>query len=257
MTWVWLRGLAREAGHWGGLPRLAEQATGERVVCIDLPGTGAKFEQESPLRMSKLVAALKQETSDLGDIKLLAVSLGGLVGLHWAAADPRIHQLFLINSSSKLNFFFQRLRLAPAWQLLSTLTSKRSVEEREREILAIVSNDPERARQVLSLWTEIARRRPVSARQVMRQLLLAATAGLPKPERLSHCQIQILASQADRLVACKCSQRLSDYFNCSLVVHPRAGHDLPLDAPDWLLRKIAAPSIKDAKSRAGLLGSGN
>ena len=41
-TWVLLRGLTRESGHWGVLPALlAERLPHARVLTIDLPGAGA------------------------------------------------------------------------------------------------------------------------------------------------------------------------------------------------------------------------
>jgi len=38
----------------------------------------------------------------------------------------------------------------------------------------------------------------------------------------------------------RCSNALAERFNCSLDVHPNAGHDLPLDAPDWVIQQFAA-----------------
>ena len=251
MTWVWLRGLARETGHWGGLPRMAELATGEKVVTIDLPGMGSKRAADCPLRVGDIVNTLIDETSDLESIKLLGVSLGGLVALHWAACDHRVKQLVIINASSRLNFFFQRLKLPSAWRLLSAFFGNSCIEEQEQRVLEVVSNEPVRARQVVSLWSEIARRRPVTPRQVLRQLALAAFAGIPKKGHLRHCQVKVIASTCDRLVAPICSKRLAEYFGSPLITHPSAGHDLPLDDPDWLLQQIDTPIIEGEVSRAG------
>jgi len=251
MTWIWLRGLGRETAHWGGLPRKAELATGERVVTLDLPGVGRKRNQDCPLDMKAVVEQLREETADLGHIKILAVSLGGLVGLHWASMDPRVKQVVLINSSTRLSLFSKRLKPFSALRLLSSYLSKATVEEREKRVLATVSNSPEKSAGIMSLWAEIARRRPVSLRQVFRQILLAAISGVPKPRDIAHCTLQVIASSNDRLVSSDCSRKLAHYYHCTLVTHPTAGHDLPLDDPDWLLRQIETPTIKGEISPAG------
>ncbi len=250
MTWVWLRGLARESGHWGGLPRLAELAMDEQVITLDLPGVGTKCQRDCPLNIHDIVAELTEETANLTEIRLMGVSLGGLIALHWAAHDQRIKQLVLINASSRLNFLYHRLKLNSAWHLLTAFTSNRCVEEQEQRVLEVVSNEPVRARQIVSLWAEIARRRPVTLRLVFRQLLLASFAGLPKRRDLKHCQIKVIASRSDRLVAPVCSKKLADYFDSPLVSHPSAGHDLPLDDPEWLLQQIATPIIEGEISQA-------
>ena len=38
--WVLLRGLTREARHWGGFPERLGAALGVEVHCLDLPGNG-------------------------------------------------------------------------------------------------------------------------------------------------------------------------------------------------------------------------
>ena len=250
MAWIWLRGLGRETAHWGGLPRRVELATGEKVLPLDLPGMGRKREQSCPLSMSKLVRQLQEETCDLGPIKIVAHSLGGNVALNWAARDARVQQVVLINSSSRLSFFNKRLRMLPALGLLSCYLSKASFEEREKKVLATVSNNDQAAAAVTALWAEVARRRPVALRQVVRQLVLAAFSRLPTPNQILHCSVQVLVSRKDRLVASDCSRKLADYYQCSLVTHPEAGHDLPLDDPDWLLTQIKTYSVSSAITAA-------
>ncbi|RYY52271.1 MAG: alpha/beta hydrolase, partial [Comamonadaceae bacterium] len=55
-TWVLLRGLTREAGHWGAFPDLlrAQLQSGTRVIALDLPGNGALHAQRSPARIEEL-----------------------------------------------------------------------------------------------------------------------------------------------------------------------------------------------------------
>ena len=61
-TWLLLRGLTREAGHWGEFPRrLGERLPEARVVALDLPGNGRLFRQPSPLRVEAMAEACRTE----------------------------------------------------------------------------------------------------------------------------------------------------------------------------------------------------
>ena len=51
--WVLLRGLTREAGHWGALPRALEEALpGVRLHLLDLPGAGAHHRLRCPVSVA-------------------------------------------------------------------------------------------------------------------------------------------------------------------------------------------------------------
>mgnify|MGYP006213324299 FL=1 len=82
----------------------------------------------------------------------------------------------------------------------------------------------------------VRRQRPVSGRNALRQLLAAARyrapATAPQPPLL------LLASRHDQLVASRCSQALAAAWNLPLVMHPFAGHDLPLDDPAWVVEQV-------------------
>lgn len=255
MAWIWLRGLGRESAHWGGLPRKVELLTGEKVIAIDLPGMGRKRAQPCPLTMNAVVQQLQDETLELDTIKVLAVSLGAMVALNWAAQDTRIKQLVLINSSSRLSVFTKRLKWIPVLSMFSTFMFKASAEERERKVLAMVSNNARAANSVMPLWAEVARRRPVSLMQILRQMILGALSSLPKPNQIANCSLQVFASSKDRLVSADYSRKLADYYRCSLVTHPEAGHDLSLDDPDWLLGQLQVSAFDNAISSLRVIGS--
>ena len=71
----------------------------------------------------------------------------------------------------------------------------------------------------------------------MRQLL-AAMRHRPPPRR-PPVRMLLLASAQDALVSPRCSQRIAADWYLPLAMHPDAGHDLPLDDPQWLLRRIS------------------
>jgi pimeloyl-ACP methyl ester carboxylesterase len=90
---------------------------------------------------------------------------------------------------------------------------------------------------VIEAWIGIARTCPVSRVNVARQLVAAARFRLP--ERLEVPGL-VLASAADRMVSPECSRAIARSWGLPLREHPRAGHDLTLDAPAWAAGQIAA-----------------
>src|SRR5258708_36608644 len=55
-TWILLRGLTREARHWGPLPALLRAATAtDSVLPLDLPGNGVFARLRAPLDVADMV----------------------------------------------------------------------------------------------------------------------------------------------------------------------------------------------------------
>jgi len=48
----------------------------------------------------------------------------------------------------------------------------------------------------------------------------------------------LLSSRGDRLVDARCTDALAAAWGLKPRVHPWAGHDLPLDDPDWTIRQV-------------------
>jgi len=51
-------------------------------------------------------------------------------------------------------------------------------------------------------------------------------------------RLLILCRQLDKWVHVECSRTVAARWNCSLAAHPRAGNDLPLDDPDWVIGQV-------------------
>ncbi|MBK7793953.1 MAG: hypothetical protein IPJ62_16665, partial [Betaproteobacteria bacterium] len=51
--------------------------------------------------------------------------------------------------------------------------------------------------------------------------------------------VLILASANDALVDPRCSQALAEAWRATIAVHPKAGHDLPLDDGPWVAEQVA------------------
>lgn len=243
-TWVLVRGLTREAGHWGAFTGDLAAALGahHRVLAVDLPGAGELHGLRSPSEVADMALALRQEVARRGaqgPFALVGLSLGAMAALEWADAAP--HELVgcvLINTSvGDLNPFWQRLRPRNYPRLLRIALDPRALP-REKRILAMTSSQPGRHADVLPQWVALARKHPVSAGNALRQLWAASHYQLPagKPD----VPLLVLASAGDGLVSPACSKRLAARWHLPSHLHLTAGHDLPLDDPQWVARQAAA-----------------
>jgi pimeloyl-ACP methyl ester carboxylesterase len=244
-TWVLLRGLAREAGHWGDFAQRlrARLPAGDGVVALDLPGNGELWRERSPVSVSDMVHAARTRIGRPPPYVLVALSLGGMVALEWARRYPQdLAGCVLVNSSfADVSPFWHRLQPRAALTLLGLLRPGLSPRDRERRVLALTSNEPVEPA-VLQRWIRCAENHPVSRANFLRQLRAAARfrAGANAPA----VPLLLVASAQDRLASVQCSRALARRWGLPLQLHPTAGHDLPLDDPDWLLRRLFALRLR-------------
>ena len=244
-TWVLLRGLVREGRHWEGFPRLLEDyRPGARVVTPDLPGNGTRHEEPSPTRVPEMVEALRADLARQGlrpPWHVMALSLGGMVVVDWLARYPEeLAAVVVINTSAGgFNPFWQRLQPGAWWPILRHGLLGHDPVGRESMILGLSTNLLGRHRRdiLAERWAEYARGTPTRRENSLRQLLAASR--FRAPQRLPNGVPLLLVNGAgDRLVSPRCSISLAAAWHCRLRVHPRAGHDLALDAPEWLARTV-------------------
>jgi len=245
-TWVLLRGLTREQGHWGRFPaQLATALAGTqpdlRVVAVDLPGAGVLWRQRCPLQVAAMVPACRAQLQALGlapPYRLLGLSLGGMVAAAWALAQAdEVAACVMVNTSLRpFSPPQQRLQLRHGPRLLRLL-APRDPRQAEATILQLTSAQPQRHAAVLADWVAIRQARPVSAANALRQLWAAARYRQPSPP--PGLPVLVASSAGDRLVDPRCSWRLAAAWGCTLALHPDAGHDLPLDDGPWLARQVA------------------
>src|SRR5690349_3825456 len=130
-TWVLLRGLTREAGHWGGFARAFEAGVEPqaRVITLDLPGAGRWHEMRSPWRVDQAMRFCREQLRAQGGtepVRLFGLSLGGMVAAAWALAHPDdVSHLVLVNSSMRpLGAPHERLRIGAWPQVLRAFAAR-------------------------------------------------------------------------------------------------------------------------------------
>ena len=248
INWFLLRGLGRESEHWHDmLPLLRAAFPADRFFCLDQPGCGPRWQEPSPVRITKTVAAVRgdylalQQKGALGQrpCYFLSLSLGGMIAVVWGQQHADEFQgAVLINTSLPgINRFYDRLRPR---HLLVMIAPRRldSIEARERQILQLVSNEPAVQALLLPSWVNIQQRRPVTGRNYICMLLSATSFTAPLRSPFTHTLI--LKSQRDRLVNSRCSDQIAAAWQVPLRAHKTAGHDLSSDDPRWIVEQLRA-----------------
>lgn len=243
MTWVLLRGLTREARHWGELPQQLARLTGvDQALTLDLPGNGEFCAQTSPRSVRAMVGFARGQLRAKGfkpPYSLLAMSLGGMVATAWAQHYPHeVARLVLINTSMRpFSRITERLRPGNWLQLMLLAARWHDTDYAERVIHQLTCQQRALRNQDLAAWSRIRSSAPVSAANAWRQLWAAArfcSAAAPPP-----CPALVLSSARDQLVHPLCSARLAQAWQAEHHQHPWAGHDLPHDDADWVCQRLA------------------
>lgn len=254
MNLLLLRGLARDQRSWGDFPsRFEAHAPRMKLHFMDLPGVGTENQRPSPTSIPAIRIELAKRFHEqvargklpAGPWSLLAISMGGMVALDWASAEPELFQkLILVNTSSAdVSSPFERFqwRRIPG-MALSLIVNRPDFSE--RTILSSISNrfvrtpgnqDP-KLQAVFENQVRWRRERPVTRTTFVRQLLAAANYRLPA-ER-PRPKTVLISSEGDRVVHSRCSVHLAERLDAPRLSHPWAGHDIAIDDPEWLAREV-------------------
>lgn len=239
--WVFLRGIVRQHRHWEDFPERFKAAFPEATLLLpDMPGNGDLYDHESPTRIADMVDAVRDDLQGRGlhgPVNLLALSMGGMVGIEWMQRHPEdIEHAVLVNTSMPgLSRVSERLR-RQAWpDILRSLLFMPQLE-RERLFIELTANlypDPDALAQ---RWAAYAAEHPTSRMNALRQLFAATTWRAPASRPHEH--VLLLQSLGDKVVDPVCSTRIADRWRWPLATHPTAGHDLTLDDPDWVIAQV-------------------
>ena len=169
---------------------------------------------------------------------LIAISLGGMVGVQWMKLFPQDFDraTFINTSFGGISPVYERL-LPSAFLFLLKVPMLKG-RAKEQRILELVTNHKEIFNDTLNMWERIQAERPVSTQNTFRQLLAAAQfkIGNFKPT----IPVNLIASTNDRMVSVNCSRSIAKKWNVPIVEHPTAGHDLTVDDPIWVAAQIKA-----------------
>jgi pimeloyl-ACP methyl ester carboxylesterase len=241
-NWLLLRGLSREAGHWGNfIPQLQQAFPNARIHTLDLPGAGQFHQLDSPTEIVRITDFVREQAAHQGllqqPLTLLALSLGGMVGWEWLHKYPDdLNGATLVNTSfASLSAFHQRLR----WQSYPDFTRilrQKQIYQRERHILQLVCNRRDKDDEVAGHWQQLQLEQPVSIANSLRQILAAARY---KPASSTpQVPVLLLNSLGDRLVSPTCSKAISEKWQLELQTHPWGGHDLCMDDGEWVATRL-------------------
>ncbi len=241
-TWMLLRGLSRQKLHWGDFADHFVASTRHRIVFEDLPGFGSRNHEASPMSVIEIAqsiasAVFKQVDQHDGKINLIGISMGGMVALELARLYPeKVRCLVLINSSFKpYAHFYQRLKPAAYSSFLKAWCSPFQ-RYSERQILELSSNFRQRERALLDQWLILRHQQKPSHIAALRQVIAASRFSFPYLKPIEH--VLLVASKQDRIVDYRCSENVAKEWEVPLALHHFAGHDLPLDSPEWLTTEI-------------------
>ena len=243
-NWIFLRGLTRDSRHWGRfLQTFRERVPDADVHALDLPGNGLLNRLRSPATVTQMTdfcrtELIRQRASP--PYHVLAMSLGAMVALDWAATHPNeLRGCVLINTSVRTySPFHQRLKPGSYAPLLGLALFGGTDRQWESAILRLTSTRPDAGAAVVDQWTDYRRERPVSRANALRQLLAAAR--FRSPIAAPGPRLLLLASGRDALVSAGCSRSLAAAWSTAFAEHPGAGHDLPLDDGAWVAEQVAA-----------------
>lgn len=238
--WIFLRGLTRGNIHWGDFPAmfLAKNPDAE-VEYLEIPGNGLLSFEVTPLDPKFLIDLLKRKSHlarSNSTYHLCGISLGGMVALKWAELYPEsIESVSVINSSlSQCSAFNKRLSPSNYLPLVKAIFEYDRYLQEEK-ILKLTSNSFEKNKKYLSSYAEFAVKHKVSTTNLVRQLILANNIQLQKFPKI---KLKIFSSAQDRLVHSSCSVAIAKELSGRLSIHSTAGHDLPLDEPEWLIEQL-------------------
>lgn len=237
-NWIFLRGLTRGKGHWGYFPEhFLKRAPQAKIEFLDLPGNGDRADELSPLTIAAYVHDLRQhsELIKTGKVNLLSISLGSMIAVAWQDMFPQeIAKAVLINTSFKGIAPWQRFHLMSMRKFVQVPFAK-TAWDKENLISQVVCNHEENRVKSLPLLVQQTERSHFQVSNFFRQLYAAAKAEFPAQPKTP---MVLLASQQDRLVSSVCTEKLSQRWGVHAYFHPTAGHDLPIDDPEWVIDHI-------------------
>jgi pimeloyl-ACP methyl ester carboxylesterase len=237
-TWVLIRGMMSEAYHWRDLiPLLQERFPQDQFHTPDLPGAGASGRRFTPTRLEANLKALRSELPHKEKKIVLGFSLGGMLALEWAFHYPEeVFAVVAINTSLDNSPLTERLTPTALGQVARAFFQLDRVK-REKIILDLnTALSAERLESLSEEWAQRSSEFPIHPLNFFLQATLAARIAFRKSPPL--VPTLLISSAGDQIVSPRCSRRIAKAWQVPHLVHPRAGHDIALDDPRWLVDRL-------------------
>jgi pimeloyl-ACP methyl ester carboxylesterase len=239
MNWILLRGLSRQAEHWGSFPQSLRTASNDMVIALDLPGFGKESHVSFSFSLQKNIDFLRSKCMPLLNTKkssIIGLSFGGMLALEWLKLYPEDFSMgVIINSSaSDICRVSERISKMGIYTIVRYLFSN-TRKDKERQILNLTSNVHALNEMILQSWIQLEDQYPIKRLAVLKQLLVS---GFFKAPSDLGVPLLFLGALNDRLVQSNCTLKLAEFYKSEVFLHPTAGHDLPLDAPEWVIQQI-------------------
>ena len=242
--WLLLRGLSREKRQWGAFPEVFEaRLRGVRAHRLDLPGVGTARGRYAPATVAEIVRDLRERWLPLRDAfpgpwGLLGVSLGGMVTLEWTRSHPSDFRGGVVVNSSAGNLSppQERLLLSNVPALLRAARARDPVQ-RELILLGMTTSSHGDNRTIAARWAAYLDEHPLERGVLIRQLVAGMRFRAP---RQLGVPTLFVSGARDCFVSPRCTERLAERYRAPHDRHPEAGHDLPLDSPEWLTDRTQA-----------------
>lgn len=245
-SWILLRGLVREQRHWGKFPDILQACLpDDEIVLFDFAGNGKRNKEKSAITIADMtndVRSYLSSHSKKQPVYIIALSLGAMVAVDWMSRYPdECAGAVLISTSLRgLNPFYQRLLPSNYSTIFRSLIFPEDIYQKESRVLKLVSNivanDSIKSGVIVSHWVYYAKQNPVSATNGLRQLIAATHFDVPTS--CPDVPMLLLRSMADHMVSPECSTTLARHWHLPIETHDTAGHDIPLDAAEWVCEKI-------------------
>lgn len=231
-------GLTKESAHWDDdfISNIKLQFQTDDLLLVDLPGSGVRVLEKSPLSMNEIVHSTRKfyESKLAIDKKriLVSISMGGMVGSKWCDLYPDDFDAFIIMNSSFKNLSGLTKRVQPsAIKEFFNIFLTRNHERREEKIIKLCSNRSEKHAKIIKKWTEIASERAMSQENMVRQTFAAAKY---KMDFQLKCKVLIIVALNDRLAHYSCSSKLRDFWGADYleISNENVGHAIHIDAAE-------------------------
>jgi pimeloyl-ACP methyl ester carboxylesterase len=247
-SWLLLRGLTRERRHWEDFPEIfAGHFPHDRITFHDYAGNGARYREQSANSISAMVEDARAVVNSRDQpVYIIGISLGSMVAIDWLTRYPaEVSAAVLVSTSLKgLSPFYQRLLPGNYPAIIRSLLYRRDYRRNELNNLNMVSSmlvhDAQRSHEIIDHWVSYAKEYPVSAYNALRQLQAATRYRLDVRQAKPDVPMLVLRGMQDHMVSPKCSQRFAEHWQLPIRTHQEAGHDIPLDDPQWVCEKIRA-----------------